>query len=64
MPLEFFVEEIFDIWDPKIHGPRNYLQSLYLAAFIQKCREKLIIHLQRIEMVFQEKVQDHLIMKG
>ena len=39
-PLEFFVEENFDIWDPKIHGPRNYLQSLYLAAIIQKCGEK------------------------
>ena len=22
----FFVEKYFDIWDPKIHGPRNYLQ--------------------------------------
>ena len=39
-PLEFFVEENFDIWDPKIHGPFNYLQSFYLAALIQKCGEK------------------------
>ena len=39
-PLEFFVEENFDIWDPLIHGPRNYLQSFYLAALIQKCGGK------------------------
>ena len=39
-PLEFFVEKHFDIWDPKIHGPFNYLQSFYLAALIQKCGEK------------------------
>ena len=34
------------------------------ASLIQKCGEKLIIHLQRFEMVFQEKGQDHIIMKG
>ena len=39
-PLEFFVEENFDNWHPKIHGPRNYLQSFYLAAHIQKCGGK------------------------
>ena len=33
-PLEFFVEENFDNWHSKIHGPRNYLQSFYLAALI------------------------------
>ena len=55
-PLEFFVET-------EIHGPRNYLQSFYLAALIQKCGGGIIIHLQRFEMVFQEKGQDHLIMK-
>ena len=38
--LEFFFEMFFDIWDPKIHGPRNYIQSFYLAALIQKCRKK------------------------
>ena len=63
-PLEFFVEENFDTWDPKIHGPRNYLQSFYLAELIQKCGEKLIIHMQRFEMAVQEKGQDHLIMQG
>ena len=36
----FFSEENFDNLDPKIHGPRNYLQSFYLAALIQKCRGK------------------------
>ena len=39
-PLEFFVEENFENWHPKIHGPCNYLQSFYLDALIQKCREK------------------------
>ena len=56
-PYEFFVEENFDIWHPKIHGPRNYLQSFYLAALIQNCGEN------PHELVFQEKGQDHLIMK-
>ena len=50
--LKFFIEENFDIWHPKIHGPRNYIQSFYLAALIQKCREKIIIHLQIFKMVF------------
>ena len=36
-PLEFFAEKNFDIWDPEIHGPCNYLQSFYLADLIQKC---------------------------
>ena len=62
-PLEFFVEEYFDNWNTKTHGPRNYLRSFYLAALIQKCGEKLIIHMQRFEIVFQEKGQYHLIMK-
>ena len=39
-PLEFFVEKHFDIWDTKIYGPRNYLQSFYLDALIQKCGVK------------------------
>ena len=51
-PLEFFVEKNFDIWDPEIHGPRNYLQSFYLAALIQKFGKKSIIHFQSIKMVF------------
>ena len=53
----------FDIWHPKIHGPRNYLQSFYLAALIPKCGEKLIIHMHNFEIVLQEKGQDHLILK-
>ena len=44
-PLEFFVENCFEIWDPEIHVPRNYLQSFYLADLIQKYGEKCIIHL-------------------
>ena len=62
-PLEFFVEESFDIWHPKIHGPRNYLQSFYLDALIQRCGEKIIIHMQNFIIVLQEKKQDHLKLK-
>ena len=36
-PIKFFVEENFDSWHPKTHGPRIYLQSFYLAPLIQKC---------------------------
>ena len=32
-----FVEKDFNSWDPKIHGPRNYLQSFYVAALIEEC---------------------------
>ena len=31
-----FVEKYFENWDPKIHGPRNYLQSFYVATLIAK----------------------------
>ena len=34
-PKSFFVEKDFESWDPKIHGPRNYLQSFYVAALIE-----------------------------
>jgi hypothetical protein len=30
--LAFFVEDDFKEWNPKIHGPRNFLQSFYVAA--------------------------------
>ena len=36
-PKSFFSEKDFDSWDPKIHGPCNYLQSFYLAYPIDKC---------------------------
>ena len=39
-PLEFFVENNFENWDPEKHGPHNCLQSFYLAALIKKCGEK------------------------
>ena len=35
-PKSFFVEKYFDSWDPKIHGPRNYLQIFYVAALIEE----------------------------
>ena len=47
-PLEFFVEKNFDIWDPKTHGPRNFLQSFYLASLIKKCREKKALSIFRV----------------
>ena len=62
-PIKFFVEENFDSWHPKTHSSRNYLQSFYLAALIQKCGKKNNIHLQSFEMLVQEKGQDHLINK-
>ena len=36
-PKSFFVEKNSDVWDPNIQGPRNYLQSSYVAAPIDKC---------------------------
>ena len=35
-PKYFFVDKYFDSWDPKIHGPCNYLQIFYVTAFIDK----------------------------
>ena len=32
----FYAEKYFESWDPKIHGPCNYLQSFYVAALIQE----------------------------
>ena len=32
----FFVKKYFNSWDPKIHGPRNYLQGFYVAALIDE----------------------------
>ena len=37
-----YVEENVGNWHPRTHGPRNYLQSFYLAALIHKRRKKLI----------------------
>ena len=36
-PTYFFAEKDFDGWDPKIHGPHNYLQSFHVVYFIYKC---------------------------
>ena len=33
-PKSFFDEKYCDSWDPKIHGPRDFLQSFYAAALI------------------------------
>ena len=34
----YFVEKDFESWDPKIHGPCNYLQNSYVDAPINKCK--------------------------
>ena len=36
-PKYFFVEKDFESWDLKIHGPRNYLHSFYVATLIDEC---------------------------
>ena len=36
-PKSFYVEKYFESWDPRIHGPCNYLQSFYLTALIEEC---------------------------
>ena len=36
IPDIFFVEKDYDSWCPKIHGPRNYLQSFYVSDLIDK----------------------------
>ena len=41
-PMQFFVEGNLVSWYPKTHGPRNYLQSFYLAALFHKWEEKII----------------------
>ena len=58
-PKDFFVEEKKGNWHPRTHGPRNYLQSFYLAAIIHKCREKINIHMLRFEILLQTERQDH-----
>ena len=39
-PKSFYVEKYFESWDPKIHGPRKYLQIFYVAALIDECGNK------------------------
>ena len=36
----FFIKKYFEGWDPKIHGPRNFLQSFYVADLIEECGNK------------------------
>ena len=59
-PIQFFVEETLDSWNPKTHGPCNYLQSFYLASLIHECGEINNIHLPRFEILLQAEGQDHL----
>ena len=34
-PKYFYVEKYFESSDTKIHGPRNYHQSFYVAALVE-----------------------------
>ena len=36
-PKYFIVEKYFHSLDTQIHGPRNCLQSFYVADFIEEC---------------------------
>ena len=31
-----FDEKYFEIWDPEVHGPRNYLHIFYVVAIIDE----------------------------
>ena len=35
-PKYFSLRKYFESWDPKIHGPCNYLQNFYVTALIDK----------------------------
>ena len=41
-PIKKIVEENLVSWHPKTHGPRDYLQSFYLAALIKKAGGKVL----------------------
>ena len=36
-PKSFFAEKDFGSWDPKIHGPPNNLQILYVEDIVYEC---------------------------
>ena len=40
MPKYFYDEKYFESWDPKIHGPHHYLQSFYVDALVDECRNE------------------------
>ena len=56
----FFAEKYFEIWDPKIHGPRNYLQSFYVAALIEERGTEKHYPLAMFQNGIS-KIPDHLI---
>ena len=55
IPKSFFVDKDFDIRDPKIHGPCNYLQSFYVAAIIEECRTEKHYPLKNFQNGIQKK---------
>ena len=61
-PKYFFVKRYFESWDPKIHGPRNYLQIFMWPLSFINAGPISIIHLQCLETVYIKR-QDCL-MKG
>ena len=54
------VEKYLDSWYPKIHGPRNYLQSFYVAALIEECGTKKHYPISMFQNGIS-KIRDHLI---
>ena len=56
----FFVEKYFESWDPKIHGPHNYLQSFLWPLSLKNRVSRSIIRLQCFEML-SLKIRDRLI---
>ena len=59
-PITFFVDKTLDTLHPKTQGPRNYLQSSYLAASFINAGEKNNINLRSFEILVQADGQDHL----
>ena len=59
-PKSLFVEKYSDSWDPKIHGPRNYLQIFMWPLSLINAGPQSIVYLQCFKMVSQ-KIQYHLL---
>ena len=58
-PKAFFVEKYYESWDPKIHGPRNYLHIFMRILSLSNAVPRSIIHLQCLEML-SKKIRDHI----
>ena len=59
-PIIYLFEKDIESWDPKIQGPRNYLQSFYVAALVDECGTNIHYPLAMFSNVIYKK-QDYLI---